>query len=81
MPYINDSARKAINCGERVAKNEGELNFVLTQECLTFLSERGKRYETFNAIIGALECCKLEFYRRMIVEYEDKKIETNGDVY
>jgi len=32
-------------------------------------------------VIGALEACKLEFYRRAVVPYEDKKIKENGDVY
>lgn len=41
-------------------------------------------YATNNAeadALGALECCKLEFYRRVAVPYEDGKIKTNGDVY
>jgi hypothetical protein len=31
--------------------------------------------------VGAIECCKLEFYRRVAAPYEDRKIKTNGDVY
>jgi len=34
-----------------------------------------------NAIIGALECAKLELYRRVAAPYEDDKIAENGDVY
>lgn len=34
----------------------------------------------FDAL-GALECCKLEFYRRVAAPYEDSKIISNGDVY
>jgi hypothetical protein len=34
-----------------------------------------------NDIIGALEACKLEFYRRLVSHYEDIKIRSNGDVY
>lgn len=30
---------------------------------------------------GAIECAKLEFYRRVAAPYEDKKIAENGDVY
>ena len=30
--------------------------------------------------MGVLECCKLEFYRRVAAPYEDIKIEENGDV-
>jgi len=31
--------------------------------------------------IGALECAKLELYRRVAAPYEDTKIAENGDVY
>jgi hypothetical protein len=31
-------------------------------------------------VIGALENCKMELYRRKIAPYEDIKIEENGDV-
>ena len=31
-------------------------------------------------IIGALECIKMELYRRGVSEYEDKKILENGDI-
>jgi hypothetical protein len=35
----------------------------------------------YNDVIGALECCKLELYRRMVAPYENTKIKENGDVY
>jgi len=31
-------------------------------------------------VLGALECAKLEFYRRLVAVYEDVKIRENGDV-
>ena len=31
-------------------------------------------------MIGALECCKQEYYRAVVGPYEDIKIEENGDV-
>jgi hypothetical protein len=41
----------------------------------------GLSYQTINDIVGALEGAKLEFYRRVAVPYEDKKIIENGDVF
>jgi len=38
------------------------------------------KYRRYNKAIGVLECIKLEFYRRDVAPYEDKKIEENGDV-
>lgn len=37
-------------------------------------------YRTLNEAVGVLECVKLELNRRVIGEYEDKKISENGDV-
>lgn len=37
-------------------------------------------YADYNEMVGTLECCKLELYRRSTAPYEDKKIESNGDV-
>jgi hypothetical protein len=41
----------------------------------------GLSYKSINDVIGVLECVKQEFYRRIAVPYEDKKIEQNGDIY
>jgi hypothetical protein len=38
-------------------------------------------YQVINDIIGALEGAKMEFYRRVVIPYEDRKIIENGDVY
>ena len=38
-------------------------------------------YSLINEVTGALENAKLEFYRRVVVPYEDMKIKINGDVY
>ncbi len=60
--------------------NPGELNYCLTRLCIEYAGSH-PNYERLNAIIGALEACKLEFYRRMVAPYEDGKIRENGDVY
>lgn len=49
---------------------------------LTDSSNGGERsYARFNAIIGALECCKTEICRKLISPYEDEKIKENGEIY
>jgi len=79
MPYIKEEARWKYSPSE-IASNVGELNYLLTQTCLKYLM-KGKSYQYYNDVIGALEACKLEFYRRACSSYEDKKIKENGDVY
>ncbi len=39
------------------------------------------RYATIVEAIGALECAKLELYRRLAADYEDQKCKQNGDVF
>jgi hypothetical protein len=38
-------------------------------------------FKTYAEAISALECAKLELYRRQLAPYEDKKCAENGDVY
>jgi hypothetical protein len=79
MPYIRatDKARATTD-----PTTPGELNFALTKLVQRFLANHGPtNYTAINAAVGALECCKLELYRRLAVPYEDAKITENGDVY
>ncbi len=57
---------------------EGCLNYIITRLVLGLVVKPS--YRTYNALIGVLECCKLEFYRRHVEVYEDAKILENGDV-
>lgn len=81
MPYIKQEKRTELLQGYCFAENPGELNFVLTLLCLEYFNNKGKSYQTYNDIIGALECCKLEMYRRSVAPYEELKIAENGDLY
>ena len=88
MPYIEPRLRDALlsrldpiclavregNVGD------GELNYILTRIVKAWIGATPS-YKTYNAALGVLEACKLEFYRRQVAEYEDKKCEENGDVY
>lgn len=56
----------------------GKMNYMITK---LLLSTEPKKYEDYNALIGVLECCKQEFYRRAVATYEDRKIKENSDVY
>lgn len=85
MPYVDQEARKQLNVGA-VPRKAGELNFVITKACLRYLRNiegpgRKLGYQDFNDVIGALECAKMEIYRRMISPYEDVKKTENGDVF
>ena len=84
MPYITTNARKVfdpeINTFNPI-ETEGELNYVITRLCHRYLTRNGKMgYADINAAVGALECAKLEIYRRIAAQYEDEKIKINGDV-
>ncbi|MHA1287404.1 MAG: DUF6899 family protein [Candidatus Thorarchaeota archaeon] len=56
---------------------DGNLNYLITR----ILKEAYPlRYFNINRAVGVLECCKLEYYRRVAAPYEDTKITQNGDV-
>jgi hypothetical protein len=81
MPYIKKERRDAIASGD-APQDAGELNFALTTIVDKYLQNKGNlRYAHINEVVGALECAKLELYRRVAAPYEDEKIKESGDVY
>lgn len=86
MPYIKQEDREVLFQQESDGipmqpQTPGELNYVFTLFAKQYFAQKGRNYQAINDIVGALESCKLEFYRRVAVPYEDIKIKENGDVY
>lgn len=88
MPYIDQGRRAELE--DLAAKiysvihnscTPGDLNYIFTLTAQAYVEARGKNYTHLNDVIGALESCKQEFYRRAVAPYEDEKITKNGDVY
>lgn len=85
MPYIPTSQKEEINKGLIALnlseiKDSGGLNYAIHQIIAQYISQNKESYQTFNDIVGSLECAKMELYRRLISEYEDRKILLNKDV-
>lgn len=81
MPYIKLTDRYELTEEGQLPASGGELNYLFTKHILDYLTLVDMSYANLNSAIGALECCKLELYRRMVAPYEDTKIKENGDVY
>jgi hypothetical protein len=84
MPYLTESDKKYYGVTLdpfQVAVTPGQLNYQITQLCLEYLGKYPSKYQDYNDVIGALECAKLEMYRRKVVPYEDQKKFDNGDVF
>lgn len=58
----------------------GDLNYIIYSIAKRYLDKKGHRYRNLNMLVGALECCKQEIYRRLGSELEDGAIEKNGDI-
>jgi hypothetical protein len=95
MPYISQARRSdldhaivQLNAALTQGRNrseealDGDLNYVITRlfEVIPVVRDGRWRYRLCNLVVGVLECCKQEFYRRLVGPYEDKAIEKNGDV-
>lgn len=86
MPYIKqeerarlDAAIDALAAALPREKFAGHMNYVVSRLCAALLEPRS--YARMNELVGALECAKLELYRRVAAPYEDAKALENGDVY
>ena len=93
MPYIKQSDRQIYDHSITRLANilatvdedgpnlTGELNYVISKLLAEILKIRGKSYGRMSALRAALDDASMEFYRRVMANYEDLKIEENGDVY
>ena len=73
-----DSIQQATELSGDAENLGGVLNYTITK---ILDGVHPGRYKDFERLIGMLECCKMELYRRKIAPYEDEKIASNGDVY
>ena len=81
MPYVDKEARIILDAPGAVAESPGQLNYLFSKIIKSYLDKWGESYQIYNDVIGALEGCKLELYRRRVASYEDEKRWKNGDVW
>ena len=86
MPYIDQLQRQRLHRITDAIRDEhldsaGEINYLCSVIVLEYIKQKDLTYRTINDAIGALECAKLELYRRLAVPYEETKIIANGDIY
>lgn len=84
MPYITKERKMRLNesvsrLNERI-ESPGELNYVFFTLAFGYLKKFGMRYAILNEIMGVFSSCASEFYRRVVIPYEDDKRRENGDV-
>ena len=88
MPYVNPPDREKINSdlwdimAEPGAEtwSSGELNYAITKILMKWVGT-DLTYGRIATATGILDNVKTEFYRRVVVPYEEKKRQENGDVY
>ncbi len=81
MPYISKTLRENFqNTLDNLEPipSPGELNYLITMICLSYLKQHKTSYTMYNETIGVLECAKLELYRKQVSEYEEIKLKENG---
>jgi hypothetical protein len=80
MPYLTQAERASLEDGRKALKG-GDLNYQFSKLVNDFLVAKGLSYSAINEAVGALECCKLELYRRVAAPYEEKKALQNGEIF
>jgi len=78
MPYIRQYDRPEARTNPLTP---GDLNYAITCLIVQYVGSYKLNYTFINDVLGALEGAKLEFYRRVVVPYENAKLAENGDVY
>lgn len=88
MPYIEKEKRvelvdilRAVDAVGVDSLSVGDINYLVSSIIHRWiLSQGGVRYQHINSMIGALECAKLELYRKVAAPYEDNKLLDNGPI-
>lgn len=87
IPYIKKENRKWIDANldklidwlpEISDETVGDYTYIVYK--LLSKAVYKKKYYKYALVLGVLESAKIEFYRRQIAKYENKKIKENGDV-
>jgi hypothetical protein len=88
MPYVHETSRvqvdreiEALAAALPEIDNlgfGGMLNYTI---CRLLVLAKPERYAHYERFIGALECAKLEIYRRALADLEDRKMGENGEVF
>ena len=88
MPYIKQDRRMELNKNSQLemiglkCNSSGELNYVITMICKGYINKYGLiKYDRLSSVKGVLDDIKDEFYRRVMIPYEEMKKNENGDVY
>ncbi len=84
MPYLTTQEKKRLDrrlVRLPVLSSPGELAYVQTRIWLHYGGPGKWRFFLFADIVGGTILALLEFWRRVVCPYEDKKREENGDVY
>lgn len=89
MPYIRKELRPELDQlitplieklkATPLEEQDGSIDYVVTKIIRNVYTL--DKFFHFNRAIGVLVAILLEFYRRMVGPYEDKKILESGDVY
>jgi hypothetical protein len=82
MPYIPQDRREDLDPNAYMiygADTTGELTYQLTELVLRYLGEF-PQFRDYSSAIAALECAKLELYRRSVAPYETNAAFVNGDL-
>lgn len=91
MPYIEEDDKLIYRYGLRELADafaargagDGDLNYVLTKVVIAWLMYHQPPYN--YALRGrgllALQAAALEYYRRVMAPYEERKMRAHGDVY
>ena len=84
MPYIKRERRKILDahleeCAAKI-ETKGELNYCIYKLATLLIGRIGESYDKLSMCSSAMEHAKMEWYRRRLVPYEERKIEENGDI-
>lgn len=83
MPYIVEAKKMRIDFAlSQLGRMEhGDLTYAITALMNRYVADHGRRYTVLSQARASCADAATEFYRRVVVPYEETKRAENGDAY
>ena len=80
MPYIGSIAKKQLEEGHPIEK-PGNLTYLIQQLLRRYWKNSPQNYQAIAEILGSLQGARFDFEQRIVLDYERKKRDENGDCW
>lgn len=81
MPFVKKQDRVSVLYRDGEVKTSGQLSYVLSVCMARYVKNKGRNWQTFSDIFGAIAGAIIGFCIEVVFDYETQKLRSNGSIY